>query len=116
MKETAKKKLIKDLIPFAITAVLTLILLFVGLITNLNDFRSIFAEANIFVSIIAFILAPLIMGFEIAGFILGWKWAHERFRAYNIWGLVIKVCIAVFAGYIIFPVVLVKDIIAYVKA
>ena len=56
------------------------------------------------------------MGFEIAGFILGWKWAHERFRAYNIWGLVIKVCIAVFAGYIIFPVVLIKDIIAYVKA
>ena len=108
----AKKKLIKDLIPFAITAVLTLILLFVGLITDLNDFRAIFADANVFTSVIAFILAPIILGFEVAGFILGWKWASERFRAYNLFGLIIKVCISVFAGYIIFPIVLIKDIIA----
>ena len=115
-KEEAKKQLLKDLIPFFVTAGLALIFMLFGLITNYGNFRGIFEGANIFVGIIAFILAPVILGFEVAGFIVGWKWASKRWVALNLWGLLLKVIISVFAGYIIFPVKIIKDIIAIVRA
>ena len=115
-KEEAKKQLLKDLIPFFIVAGLVLVFMIFGMITNYGDFRGIFEGYNVFVSIIAFILAPVILGFEVAGFILGWKWASKRWVALNLWGLLLKVIISVFAGYIIFPVMIIKDIIAIVRA
>ena len=115
-KEVAKKQFLKDLIPFFIFAGLALALMLFGLITNYGDFRGIFEGSSVFVSVIAFILVPIIFGFEFAGFIVGWKWASKRWVALNLWGLVLKVCIAVFAGYIIFLVKVIKDIIAIVRA
>ena len=116
MKEQAKKKLIKDLLVFGITTVITLALLIVGIIGNIEGLRDIAFAEGVGTGIIAIILVPLIMGFEVAGFVIGWKALSQRLRAYNLLGLIIKVCIAVFLGYIIFPVILIKDIIAYCKA
>ena len=115
-KEEAKKQLLKDLIPFFVTAGLALAFMLFGLITNYGNFHGIFEGQNIFVSIIAFILAPIIMGVYISGLICGWKWASKRWVALNLWGLLIKLIISVLAGYIIFPVKIIKDIIAIVRA
>ena len=116
MKEQAKKKLIKDLIPFLITAAIVLIITIIGLITDLGGLRTQLAGESIVAIIVAVPLAAIILGFEVAGMILGWKWASKRWVALNLWGLLIKLIIACFAGYIIFPIVIVKDIIAYAKA
>ena len=116
MKQEAKKKLIKDVLPFIITVAVVLVIMIIGLFSPDMGLREILVSEGILIGIVAFILAPLIMGFEVAGFILGWKWASQRWVALNLVGLIIKVCIAVFAGYIIFPVVLIKDIISLVKA
>ena len=116
MKEQAKKKLIKDLLPFAISTGIFLVILIIGIITNMGGIRETAFSEGVLIGIVAVILVPIILGFEIAGFIIGWKWASTKWVALNLWGLLIKVIISVFAGYIIFPIVIIKDIIAYAKA
>ena len=83
---------------------------------DVEGFREIYADASVFEGIVASILVSLILGFEIAGFIVGWKWISGYVRARNLLGFFIKLIIATLIGYIIFPVILVKDIIAYCKA
>ena len=93
-----------------------IIFMIIGGITNLEGFRDIYAEATVFEGIVATILVPLIMGFEVAGVIEGWKWISKFVKAGTFLGFLIKLLIATLAGYIIFPVILIKDIIAYCKA
>lgn len=114
-KQEFKKKLIKDLIPFVITAALMLITIIICTIA-VEEFREIFAEVTIFEGIIAIMLAPLIMGFEVAGLIVGWKWLSQYIRVGSLLGFIIKLTIAALIGYILFPVILIKDIVAYCKA
>lgn len=116
MKETLKKKLIKDILLFAIPAVIVIAILIAGFASGNEELLSIFEGESVFVSVIAVILVPIIGGFEVAGFILGWKWVSDWLKAYNLLGFIIKGLIATFAGYIIYPIVLIKDIIAYKKA
>ena len=119
-KEECKKKIIKDLKPFIITTVITAVLYIAAVIATLIIYPEIYAEAGAFNSIIAVIvvsiLIPLFLGLEIAGCIVGWKWLSKYIRATNILGLCIKIGVATLIGYVMFPVILIKDIIAYNKA
>ena len=115
-KQECLKKIIKDLIPFAITAVITIVIMIVGAVGGIEGFKEIYADVSVFEGIVASVLVPLILGFEVAGFIIGWKWLSNYVKARNLLGFFIKLIIATLVGYILYPVILVKDIIAYCKA
>ena len=118
-KEECKKKIIKDLKPFIIATVITAVIIIAFMIIS-PEAKAILAEGGAFNGTVAAIIlatfVPILFGFEIAGFIMGWKWLSQRIKAQNLLGLCIKVANAPFIGYIMFPVILVKDIIAYNKA
>ena len=108
--------MIKDLIPFAITVILTAVIMIVCAVADVEGFREIYAGESVFTGIVASILAPLILGFEVAGLIIGWKWLSGYVRVGTVLGFIIKLFIAALIGYIMFLVIIVKDIIAYCKA
>ena len=117
MKEAAKKKLIKDLLVFIITAGICLIIFVgVGWIGNVGGFRALVLSEGVLLGILATLIAPIIMGLYIAGIVVGMKFLNQRIVAMNLVGLLIKLILAVFIGFILFPVVIIKDIVAYVKA
>lgn len=117
MKEVAKKKLIKDLLVFIITAGICLIILVgVGWIGNMEGFRDIILSEGVLLGILATLIAPIIMGLYIAGIVVGMKFLNQRIVAMNLFGLLFKLILAVLIGFILFPVVIIKDIVAYVKA
>ena len=61
-------------------------------------------------------LICLVPGFLLAGIPFGWKWLSNVITAIGLWGLMFKFLGSVALGWIALPVVLVKDILAYVKA
>ncbi len=114
-KEAAKKKLIKDLLVFVITAGLSLIAVVgVGWIGNVAGFREMILSEGVLIGILGTLIAPLILGLEIAGMVVGWK--ALRIRSGSLIGFIIKLAVAIMIGYVLFPIVIIKDIVAYVKA
>lgn len=91
MKEVAKKKLIKDLLVFIITAGICLIILVgMGWIGNVDGFRDIILSEGVLLGILATLIAPFIMGLYIAGIVVGMKFLNQRIVAMNLFGLLFK--------------------------
>lgn len=116
MKSEAKKKIIKDLVIFFITAIATAALLIVGAVTDMEGFRDIFVGVSMIESIIACILVPILLGFQISGMVIGWGIIGNKIPITGVVGIGIRLLISLFLGCIIFPIVLIKDVIAYKKA
>lgn len=96
MKAEAKKQLIKHIV-FAVIAWIVASVLFIGL-----------AEAGTVMGIV--------MGFMCAGVPFAWKWLSAVFTALSIYTIAIKALLSVFLGWIALPVIIIKDVLALVRA
>ena len=101
-KDMAKKQLIKTLIPFVIS---TIVFFFVALFALAGEY-----------SILLIIASSIVAGFEISAFIVGWKHVSRFIPIVTLLGLLIKIFIISILGMIIYPIILIKDIVVFVKA
>ena len=116
-KEAAKKKLIKDLIVGIITTVVVfLVLIAVIWIGNVDEMRTDLLADGFFAAILATIGLPILVGYIFASVVAGMRFWNKRLITRNLIAWFIKYCLAVLTGYVIFLIVVIKDIIAYVKA
>ena len=63
-----------------------------------------------------FDFAFLIAGAVFAGIPFGWRWLSNIITAIGLWGILIKGFGAMVLGWIALPVVMTKDIVAFVRA
>ena len=91
-----KKQLIKDIV-IAIIAWVIAAIVFIGL-----------AENSVGLGIL--------MGFMCAGIPFGWRWMSKVITAISLWGIATKGILSIFLGWLALPVIIIKDIIALVKA
>ena len=96
MKAEAKNQLVKHLV-FAAIAWTVAAFLFIGL-----------AGSGVGLGIM--------MGFMCAGVPFAWKWLTNIFVAVSITGIAIKALLSVFLGWIAFPVIIIKDVVAVTTA
>lgn len=116
-KEAAKKKLIKDLVICIVTAVIAFLVFIIGgWFGCVDGFRDMILENGVFTGIILTLFMPILMGIYISGLVIGWRYWHRRIMITTWLSLIIKLCLATLTGYIVFPITIIKDIIAYVKA
>lgn len=96
MKELMKKQLIKDIV-IAVVAWAVMAIVFIAL-----------AENGIGLGIFA--------GFMCAGLPFGWRWMSKVIVSVSLYGIVIKAVASIFLGWIALPIIIIKDIIDFVKA
>lgn len=117
MKEQAKRQLIQDLRLCVIIAVVTFVIFLIGIIGNINGLREDAFSEGVFTGIVGLILAPLLLGVSISGWVMGVRWLAPRFPD---WGFIKWMIIFFIAGPIgcilVFPITIIRDIIAYSKA
>lgn len=104
MKQEAKNRLIKDIV----TAVVAGVIVTVIFLTMLGSGFSSFGLGELF----ALVVLVLVFG----GIPFGWRWLSKVVTAIGLWGILIKFIGAFLLGWVALPVVIVKDIIAYVRA
>lgn len=85
---------------------------------------------DIVIAVIAWIVAAIVFtalagtgvgmgilsGFMCAGIPFGWRWTSKIFTAVSFYTIAIKALLSIFLGWIALPVIIIKDIIALVKA
>ncbi len=96
MKEEMKKQLIKDIV-IAVIAWIVASIVFIAL-ANTGVGMGIFA------------------GFFCAGVPFGWRWMSKVFTAISLYTIAIKAVLSIFLGWIALPIIIIKDIVAFVKA
>lgn len=104
MKKEAKTQLIKDICIFLACGIIITVLM--------AKTSNLFSSSNIFLNCFLAFFGILFLG----GVYFGWKWANNVVTAISFIGIVMKVMLAVILGWIAFPVALIKDIVALVKA
>lgn len=96
MKEEMRGRLIKDII-IAVIAWVVVSLLFIAL-----------SDTGVALGIL--------MGFLCAGIPFGWRWLSKVFTAISLYTIAMKAILSVFLGWIALPIIIIKDIVALVKA
>ncbi len=96
MKDEMKKQLIKDIV-IAVIAWIVASIVFIAL-ANTGVGMGIFA------------------GFFCAGVPFGWRWMSKVFTAISLYTIAIKAVLSIFLGWIALPIIIIKDIVAFVKA
>lgn len=96
MKEEMRGRLIKDIV-IAVIAWIVAAIVFIAL-----------ADTGVVLGILT--------GFMCAGIPFGWRWTSKIFTAISLYTIAIKALLSIFLGWIALPVIIIKDIIALVKA
>ncbi len=96
MKEEMKVQLIKDIITAVIAWVVAAIIC--GAVCGLGFFGGV------------------VTGFMLAGIPFGWRFVSNIFTAISIYAVILKFLLALVLGWVALPIVIIKDVVAFVAA
>ncbi|MCM1334878.1 MAG: hypothetical protein NC084_11240 [Bacteroides sp.] len=104
MKQEARSKLIRDVVAFLVTGGITAA---IGLAITASTASEMDSSR---------VVTAILIGFVCGGVYHGWQWASRIITAVSLPGVVLKFFIALFTGFIAFPITLIADLIGLLRA